>query len=183
LLDTARFDSGIVSLKLGDICLQDLVRDVVAVQQPEAAAKNISLTMVLTPTPLHVQADESRMRQVITNLIVNAIHYTPAGGRVTLSLELEEAAHQFAHLHVTDTGVGIRPEDISRIFEPFFRADQDSGVWQGTGLGLPISREIVELHGGSLTAESEVGVGSTFCVRLLLSSTNGESGDAGRVQP
>jgi len=100
---------------------------------------------------------------VITNLVTNATNYTPAGGTITVSVAREE---EDAVIRVQDSGIGIPPEALPHIFEPFFRVSED--VARGTGLGLTISREIVELHGGTLTVKSEVGRGSTFTVRLPL---------------
>src|SRR5204862_4943887 len=98
----------------------------------------------------------------------NAISYTPDGGRAVVRLVAEPddtTAPGYAAIHVEDTGIGISAEHLSRVFEPFFRVD---GAVNGSGLGLTITREIVELHGGEITVESTPGVGSRFCIRLAL---------------
>ncbi len=105
--------------------------------------------------------------QVILNLTVNAINYTPSGGCVTIQLLTERDGYcSYGVVRVCDTGIGIAPEHLQRVFEPFFRANE--GASRGTGLGLSIAKEIVDLHGGLLTVESEPGKGSTFSVRLPL---------------
>ncbi len=168
LLDASRFERGIIPLQRQDVALQSLVADVIRVQQPEADRKKITLVGQLPAAPLHVFADPDRMIQVITNLVTNAISYSPEGGRAVVRLTAEPgdaSAKGYAAIHVEDTGVGISPEHLSRIFEPFFRID---GAINGTGLGLTITREIVELHGGAITVESTPGVGSRFSIRFPL---------------
>lgn len=107
--------------------------------------------------------DPERLTQVLVNLVVNAINYTPQGGQVSVQLSLRDAN---ALIEVRDTGIGIKPEHIERLFEPFFRANDQVG--RGAGLGLSIAHEIVVLHGGALTVESDPGQGSVFSVRLPL---------------
>jgi signal transduction histidine kinase len=96
--------------------------------------------------------------------VVNAINYTPEKGSITVQLQIQD---QHLLMQVVDTGVGISPENLESLFQPFFRVNQDRN---GTGLGLTICKNIVELHGGSIHVESEVGKGSTFTVRLSLNS-------------
>jgi signal transduction histidine kinase len=143
--------------------LQDLVAHLVEIQQPEADNKQIELVCQMPGPPLRVYADPERLIQVITNLLTNAIHYTPPQGQITIRLEMDD--DQAALIHVQDTGSGINSEHLPHIFEPFYRASSDSA---GIGLGLSISREIVELHGGQLSAASEAGQGSCFTIRLPL---------------
>jgi signal transduction histidine kinase len=152
------------------VVLQKLITDIVAVQQAEAESHSIALVCKLPDTPLQVSADMQRMTQVITNLVANAINYTPDGGQVTVELdqEPETPGHPTgqAIVRVHDTGVGIAPDLLPQIFEPFFRANEGSG--SGVGLGLTITREIVHLHGGEITAESEIGQGSVFTIEMDL---------------
>jgi signal transduction histidine kinase len=116
--------------------------------------------------PLYVHADPQRILQVITNLITNAINYTYEGGQVlVLATEVVKSDQRMAVVHVQDTGMGIAPEHMQQIFQPFFRVGGDI---VGTGLGLSIAREIVALHGGEITVESQIGQGSRFSVRLPL---------------
>jgi PAS domain S-box-containing protein len=161
LLDLSRFKSGVIPLKRQSLVVQDLLRDVVRVQQAEAERKRISITMDMPTTPLLVEADSERMIQVFTNLMTNAINYTPDGGTIEIRAVEDGGA---ALIHVQDSGIGIDTEHLPYIFQPFYRAGAKTG---GTGLGLSIAREIVELHGGTITVESEVGQGSCFTVRLI----------------
>ncbi len=167
LLDVSRFERGVISVRRRDVSLQELIEEVIQTQQPEAQQKNISLTSRLPSEVVQVYADPDRLVQVIVNLTVNAINYTPAGGRVSIELATED--DRMAVLRVWDTGVGIAPDNVAHVFEPFFRVNE--ATIPGTGLGLSISKAIVELHGGSLAVESTPQVGSTFTVRLPLSET------------
>jgi signal transduction histidine kinase len=138
---------------------------VVAVQQAEAERKHITLTANLDPEPLSIFADPQRMAQVVTNLVNNAINYTLEGGKVRVELEPDpDEPERYVVMRVRDTGIGIRPELLSQVFEPFFRANEE--VSTGTGLGLTITREIVKLHEGHIGVDSEPGKGSMFWVRL-----------------
>jgi two-component system phosphate regulon sensor histidine kinase PhoR len=163
LLDVSRFERGVISLRRRETVLQDLIHRVVHVQQAEAEHKQIALITRLHPTPLHAHVDPQRMTQVITNLVGNAINYTPEGGEI--SIELEPDGGQ-AVMRIGDTGIGIAPDMLEQVFEPFFRADDKAA--EGTGLGLTIAREIVHLHGGTIDVESELGQGSVFTVKINL---------------
>jgi two-component system phosphate regulon sensor histidine kinase PhoR len=115
---------------------------------------------------LQVFADRDMLLQAAINLLSNAIKYTPTGGVVTLRTRMEENQVWF---EVEDTGVGLSSEDSRKVFEKFYRVKKDSQMAQGTGLGLPLAKHIVEdVHGGSLVVESELGRGSTF--RAILPS-------------
>lgn len=165
LLDVSRFERGVIQLQRQEIILQDLIAEVLTAQQPLAEEKGIRLCSDLPLEPLLVRVDANRIAQVITNLVVNALNYTPGGGQVMVRLSVELDIT----LRVEDTGVGIPPDLLGRIFEPFFRAHENTA--RGTGLGLTISKEIIEAHGGSIVVESAVGQGSTFTVRLPLPSS------------
>ncbi len=164
LLDLSRFERGVITLKRERVVLQTLLTDVIVTQQPQADDKQLRLESVLPAAPVVAQLDPIRITQVITNLVGNAINYTPAGGQVVVEMVVEA---QEAMIRVRDTGIGIAPDLLERIFEPFFRVDQTATV-RGAGLGLAISKEIVDLHGGTITVESEVGRGSVFTIRLPL---------------
>jgi len=114
--------------------------------------------------------DPERMRQVLDNLVGNAIRYTPEGGKVVVSAGKEEAeGRSWATVTVADTGMGIPEEELPHIFERFFRGEKPRMMQiSGTGLGLAIAREIVELHGGHMTVESKVDAGTTFTIWLPL---------------
>ncbi|MGQ9889008.1 MAG: ATP-binding protein [Aggregatilineales bacterium] len=162
LLNLARLEHGAILLERQPTVLQELATAVARVQQAEADLKGVTLALRLPDKPLLASVDPNRMIQVITNLLVNAINYTPAGGQVTL--EVVPLGSAQAVIRVSDTGIGIAPEHLAQVFEPFFRAGGGSG--KGTGLGLSIARELVQLHGGEISVVSEPGRGSTFTVRL-----------------
>jgi PAS domain S-box-containing protein len=168
LLDISRFERGILPIDLRQVAVQDIISDVIVIQQPEAQRKHITLTAELPNQPLYINADPARLTQVVVNLTINAINYTPENGIVQIGLSTDESdSTGFIAIRVCDSGVGIAPEHLEKIFEPFFRATEGSA--RGTGLGLSIARSIVELHSGSLTVESQPEQGSIFTVRLPIS--------------
>lgn len=135
-----------------------------------AIATNVTLTTeVQEPKPLYVTGDEEQLYGLVSNLIVNAIQYTPPGGQVTVILDTSD---RHALIQVKDTGVGIAPEELQAIFERFYRVNSDrSRHTGGSGLGLPIADAINQAHGGSIQVQSELGFGSTFTIQLPLRST------------
>jgi len=163
LLDVSRFEHGTILLKRKPSVLQELIEKEIHVQQPEAQKKGINLMARWPNTPLIVSIDVSRMNQVITNLLTNAINYTPSGGKIEVWLEVNQAKGVF--IHIQDTGIGIPDDLLPTVFQPFVRGSDYEG---GTGLGLSITREIVELHDGMISVTSELGVGTRFSVWLAL---------------
>jgi PAS domain S-box-containing protein len=161
LLDISRFERGLITLQPEWCIIQDFLNYVYEVQQPEAQKKNLSFFKSWSAEPLQAFVDGRRLRQVVTNLVVNAINYTPEGGRVEIRLVTDDAHFE---IQVEDTGQGIAEEHQTQIFQPFFRATQ--GAELGTGLGLAIADQIVKMHGGEILLTSEVGKGSLFRVRL-----------------
>ncbi len=162
LLDISRFERGVIPLKRQPLILQDLVAGVVRVQQPEAERKGIAMTLTATDRPLRVNVDLERIIQVVTNLLINAVNYTPDGGYI----RVEVSEHSgYGIISVCDNGIGIPSEHLSFIFQPFYRV---MGEAQGTGLGLSIAKEIIELHSGEISVESTPGNGSCFTIRLAL---------------
>ncbi|MGQ9908696.1 MAG: PAS domain S-box protein [Candidatus Flexifilum sp.] len=166
LLDLTRFERGAQPLQMQIMPVCAAVQAVLTTQLQEAERKGLRCTFDQPPDPVYVLADEERLRQVFTNLIVNAINYTPAGGSVRVTVEADPAAQQ-AVIRVIDTGIGIAPGDQEQIFQPFYRVVSEV---EGTGLGLSIARTIVEAHGGTIAVESAPGSGSTFIVRLPLAA-------------
>lgn len=162
LLDMSRFERGVIQLQRQRVALQQLVSDTVRVQDAEAAARKIALSVNLTPVPQYVEGDAERLAQVITNLVTNSLTYTPAGGKVQVGLTTQD---DNAIITIEDTGIGIASEHLEQIFEPFVRINDRV---KGTGLGLSIAREIIELHGGSIRVTSEPGKGSCFTITLKL---------------
>ncbi|HEX7128217.1 MAG TPA: heavy metal sensor histidine kinase [Thermodesulfobacteriota bacterium] len=167
LLLLARAEKGQLVLAREPVRLDRLVEE--TVRQWRDLAVQSGLTLVLEPPPpLVVLGDELRLRELLLNLLENARKYTPAGGRITVRLAADEAA-RVARISVEDTGVGIPADSVPRLFDPFFRADaaraRDAG---GSGLGLTLVKRIADLHGGSVTVDSEVGKGTRFTVSLPL---------------
>jgi signal transduction histidine kinase len=162
LLDLAGLESGHIAIRPVATDLARLTRDVVGAVGASAAGKDISLIVDITGA-VHATADPARMRQVLDNLLTNAVKYTPAGGRVTVTLAAEGDA---VALTVADTGIGIPPGEVRRLFQRFFRGSiaRSEGI-PGTGLGLTITRTIVEQHHGTITV-ADNSPGTMFTVRL-----------------
>jgi signal transduction histidine kinase len=148
-------------------CLNDLITDLVEECEDLASAANVRLTKdVRVQQPLYVTGDVQQLYRLVSNLIVNAIAYTPAGGQVSVILD---RSHDQALIQVQDTGIGIAPEDHNRIFERFYRVSGDhSRSTGGSGLGLAIATAITQAHHGNLQLQSELGSGSTFTLQLPL---------------
>lgn len=166
VLDIARIDSGQLSMSLEPVAVSPVLKDVLALVQPLADARNISLeTSYFGFSRSYVLADNQRFRQVLINLLSNAIKYNRKGGAITVAVV---DADPFVRIGVTDTGLGLTDEQISRLFTPFERLGaQGSGV-EGTGLGLALSRDLITAMGGTLEVASSVGMGSTFTIELRL---------------
>jgi signal transduction histidine kinase len=137
------------------------VADVVELHRPSSQQHQLELSV--PDLPVSVRGDPTRLTQVLTNLLSNAIKYSPRGGfvRVLLAQSQEEVT-----ISVSDEGVGIAPDEYEHIFEPFRRSKGSSAGIPGIGLGLSVSRRIVRAHGGDIEVVSQVGVGSTFRVRI-----------------
>lgn len=165
LLDVSRFNKGTMSLKRERLRLAPLIHEVVEIQLREAERKKQTLTMELPGEDVWAFIDRKRIIQVLTNLVFNAINYTPVGGKIEVALTTEQRDDStFALLRISDNGIGIDADNLDQIFQPFFRASQEV---QGTGLGLSIVKEIVTGHGGQISVESSVGSGTTFTIRML----------------
>ncbi len=166
LLVLARLDSGEAASNHESCDLSIIASDAIELLRPLAGQRNLSLDAELTPTPC--QGNGEQLGQVVTNLVSNAISYNRPGGSVRVMVGAES---NVACLTVTDTGQGIAPEDLPHIFERFYRADPARVSVAGcSGLGLAITRAIVDAHDGTIEVASEPGQGSTFTVRLAQSS-------------
>ena len=168
LLDLSRFDHGVIPIQKHPVYLQGLIQTVVEVQRAEAQTNGIHLVAQMTADPLYMLGDSERLGQVITNLVMNALNYTPEDGTVTISLNQKE---EHAIICVTDTGVGIDAARIDQIFEPFVRINENR---KGSGLGLSIAKEIVEMHDGTIEVTSTPGQGSCFELTFVLASVAAE---------
>jgi signal transduction histidine kinase len=165
LLWLSRLETKQLPLRLQLCCLNDLVSDLEEELAPLAIANEIDLRLeILVSQPIYVIGDNDRLYRAISNLINNAIHYTPIDGVVAIRLE---SSDRHATISVQDNGIGIDPEDLPHIFDRFYRVQTDrSRNTGGTGLGLAIARAIVEAHHGSIQVDSKLDLGSTFTVSL-----------------
>jgi signal transduction histidine kinase len=170
LLDTARLQAGRFSLQLKDVKASRLLRQAEETFRQMAADKKIQFEVSVPAQDLTLRADEDRAAQVLGNLLGNAFKFTPAGGRVTLSVSRSDGDAQF---HVADTGPGLSEEQIGRLFERFWQGRP--GDRRGVGLGLTIARGIVEAHAGRMWVDSTPGNGSTFSFSLPLASQQADA--------
>jgi len=163
LLDLSRIEAGLIVQDKQPVQLMDILESLVEFIQARAKEKNISLSLEKADLPV-INADMKSMEEVFSNLITNAIIYTPERGEVTVRGEVKG---DFVNISISDTGYGIASDELPRIFDKFYRAKTEkTRNIVGTGLGLPIVKSIVEAHNGTVKVESKEGVGSTFYVRL-----------------
>ena len=158
VLDLAKIEAGGMELELSEVAIPDVLRSAVSMHSERASRGGVELSLTTEPEEITISADGRRVRQIVFNLVSNAVKFTPAEGRVDVSARLDDGQVEIA---VGDTGPGIAPEELETIFEEFKQAT-DGKRAEGTGLGLPLSRKLVELHGGRLWVESGAGNGSTF---------------------
>jgi len=166
LLDAAKVESGLLTLQRTPVHLKDVVEDAISLSRSAADSKGVALAMSAAPGLPMVDIDFMQMGRVVSNLLDNAIKYTPAGTEVLVSLRVDGAR---IVLSVRDTGHGISPGDLPKLFEKY-RRRASSGRIEGAGLGLYIVKHLVEAHGGAVRVESEVGRGTTFELSLPLST-------------
>jgi signal transduction histidine kinase len=160
ILDLAKVEAGRMELALVDVSILDTLESGLTMHEARASRNAITLNLTIDPDVGAVRADERKVRQVVFNLLSNAVKFTPSGGRVDVSARRHDGVVEIA---IADTGVGISPADQERIFEEFRQAGEPgSPSPEGTGLGLTLSKRFVELHGGRLWVQSELGAGTTF---------------------
>lgn len=162
LLEVSRILTGKITLELEPVDLNEIVKEATDMLRPTAEGKRIALTVRLEKEPVELEGDRNRLRQVVWNLLSNALKFTREEGRVWVEVSKGDEAK----IEIRDTGVGISPEALPLIFERLHQADQDQAR-EGLGLGLSLVKHFVELHGGTVRAESEgLGTGATFVVTL-----------------
>ncbi len=160
LLDLSRIEAGRMELRITDVSLHELVDELIDNLRPQAEEKSIQLHAVSPPHLPSVPGDRDKIFQILTNLTYNAVKFTPAGGRISVSLtSLEENGIQVC---VADTGCGIAPADVTHVFDRFYRGQEGASETRGAGLGLAITKSLVELHHGRIWVESRQGEGSQF---------------------
>ncbi len=172
LLELSRIESGQVAMTIEPVQAEKLVRETMARMLPQAQRHRVILRTDIQQGETLVAADSKQIARALVNLVHNAIKFTPSGGTIVIGTALQ-AKDNVQHFFVRDTGIGIRAEELPRIFERFYRADRARSKADfigpgggGTGLGLAIARHVVEVHGGRITVESVVGQGSTFTFTL-----------------
>jgi len=165
ILDLARIEAGKLELITKEVDASAILMTCVVIVNERAKQGGVTVSIAQPISPLLVWADERKLKQIVLNLISNAVKFTPAGGSVTVnSRRLENGWFQ---LSIEDTGIGIGKDDIEKVFQPFVQVDgRLNRKYEGVGLGLPLTRRLVEIHGGALKIESELGRGTTVIVDL-----------------
>ena len=164
VLDIARIESGFLRLSIEPVAIDQLLHEAVDLIRPSAVTAGVTIRLESGTADMHVRADRLRLRQVLLNLLSNAIKYNSAGGEVVVTTE--RTARRTIRVSIADDGPGIAPAGLSKLFEPFERLEADGTPVQGTGLGLALARELMQLMGGSIGVESTVGAGSRFWIDL-----------------
>jgi signal transduction histidine kinase len=164
LLDLSRIESGKVELSITAVDIVAVITEVVSLLQPQIEAKGQELSFDRTHSLPAVAGDAERIRQILINLLSNAHKYTPRGGQIWLTARAEDG---WVRIDMQDNGIGLSPDEQAHLFDRFFRARQPAmKSVEGTGLGLPITRLLVDMHGGRITVTSAPGEGSTFSFTL-----------------
>ncbi|MES2049925.1 MAG: PAS domain S-box protein, partial [Pseudomonadota bacterium] len=168
ILDLAMIESGKVTLSQEPMSFTEVLQDCEAMIAPQAQKRGIHMIFPSLDTLFYVHADRTRVKQVMINLLSNAIKYNRDGGTVTVSCT--KSGEHRVHVSVTDTGNGLAPKQLAQLFQPFNRLGQESSSKEGTGIGLVVTKQLIELMDGSIGVESSVGVGSVFWFELAASS-------------
>jgi two-component system phosphate regulon sensor histidine kinase PhoR len=168
LTELSQIESGQIRLRLAPVAVCDLVTVPLERLRPQAERAGLTIKVKLANDLPPVVVDQERIQQVVTNLLHNAIKFTPSGGRVEITAKQEDGADgRMVVIEVRDTGIGIPRSDLPRVFERFYKLDRARTRGRGgTGLGLAIARHIVQAHGGQLWATSKEGKGSSFYFTL-----------------
>ncbi len=162
------FDAGRLQIHKENVDVFDIIDMVISRMTPLAQAQGVKLPAPMRAVPLIINGDVDKLQQAIGNLVDNGLRHTPAGGKVLVTAVQEQ---KLVHISVTDTGRGIPPKELSHLFDRFWRGDKSRSRHSGgSGLGLSIVQQIVELHGGMITAVSPDGMGATFTISLPLAT-------------
>ena len=164
VLDLALIESGKVTLSREPVSLFEVMLECRAMIEPQAHKRGITMTFPRFEVPQYIQADRTRFKQVLINLLSNAVKYNRPQGAV--SVEYGRPSPERMRISVRDTGAGLTPEQLAQLFQPFNRLGKEAGVEEGTGIGLVVTRRLVELMGGAIGADSAVGTGSVFWIEL-----------------
>jgi signal transduction histidine kinase len=165
ILDLSKIEAGRMELELTDFDLPTAIDNALTLVRERAGRRGIVLHQATDEGPGQIRGDVRKIKQVLLNLLSNAIKFSPDGGRIDVQAITVDGS---VEVSVSDTGVGVAPEDQEAIFEEFRQVGTASKKVEGTGLGLALSRKFVELHGGRIWVKSQVGVGSTFTFTLLV---------------
>jgi signal transduction histidine kinase len=166
ILDLAKIEAGKAELDRNSVNVAAVCKSSLRLIQPTALQKRINVTATIDDAVTTIQADTRRLKQILVNLLANAVKFTPDGGAIGLEV-LGDPVQQVVRFTIWDTGIGIAPEDRARLFQPFVQLDSRLVRENtGTGLGLALVYRMTEMHGGSVSVESAVGYGSRFTVTL-----------------
>ncbi len=168
ILDLAMIESGRVTISQEAMSLTEVLQDCQAMIEPQAQKRNISMQFPKLDQMFYVHADRMRVKQVMINLLSNAIKYNRDNGKVFIECQL--ASKSRIRVNVTDTGAGLNSKQLQQLFQPFNRLGQETSSEEGTGIGLVVTKQLVELMGGEIGVESQVGVGSVFWIELNASA-------------
>jgi PAS domain S-box-containing protein len=168
ILDLALIESGKLTLSREPVSLVEVMLECRAMIEPQAQKRGIGMTFPRFEIPYFVKADRTRVKQVLINLLFNAIKYNKPGGAVAVEYSL--GALDSIRISVRDTGAGLAPEQLAQLFQPFNRLGKESGTEEGTGIGLVVTKRLVDLMGGTIGADSTVGLGSVFWIELTRTS-------------
>jgi signal transduction histidine kinase len=164
ILNFARIEAGRVEYAIEPVPLNALVLETQTLVRPQLAARSLTFSCELPRYEVVAMADGEKVRQIVLNLLANAIKFTNEGGRIAVTCDADE---RWARIHVTDTGIGIPADRLKAIFEPFVQVNRTlTRPTEGTGLGLAISRDLALGMGGEISVESSIGVGSEFVLTL-----------------
>jgi PAS domain S-box-containing protein len=184
ILDLAVIEAGTVSLSGESVSLDEVMLECRAMMEPQAQQRGISMTFPEFDNPCFVSSDRTRLKQILINLLSNAIKYNRVQGTVVVDYTV--IAPDRIRINITDTGAGLCPEKLAQLFQPFNRLGQEAGGAEGTGIGLVVTKRLVELMGGAIGVDSTVGTGSVFWIELIAAAAPQlavEAGDAEASAP